>query len=310
MTELAVAYVSIVPETSKLAPGIKSALDGAQVHGDKAGVGLGSKMASGMGRAFSVAAKTTALAAGTVMAAALSQGFKRITAIDDARGKLAGLGHTAQGVAGIMDSALAAVKGTAFGLGDAATIAASAVAAGVKPGQDLTKYLSLTADAATIAGTSLGDMGAIINKVTTGGKAFTDDLNQLSDRGIPIFQWLQTEYGVSAEALSKMVKDGKVDAETFQKVIRENIGGAALESGKTLTGAWANTKAALGRLGAAFLTPFLDDGKGGLGKVTEFFDNITPKVQSFAQWAHDGLSGLASAFKTAGASIDGLNLHH
>lgn len=156
----------------------------------------------------------------------------RVVAIDDAKGKLAGLGHTAEGVTTIMDSALASVKGTAFGPGDAAGIAASAVAAGIKPGEELTKYLTLTGDAATIAGSSLEEMGSIFNKVQTSGKAYTDNLNQLADRGIPIFQWLQDEYGVTAEELSKMVKEGKVDAETFNKVIQENIGGAALESGK------------------------------------------------------------------------------
>ncbi|MDP1097765.1 hypothetical protein Q6288_27150, partial [Klebsiella quasipneumoniae] len=92
-----------------------------------------------------------------------TQGMARVVAIDDAKGKLAGLGHTAEGVTTIMDSALASVKGTAFGLGDAAGIAASAVAAGIKPGEELTKYLTLTGDAATIAGSSLEEMGSIFN---------------------------------------------------------------------------------------------------------------------------------------------------
>jgi len=199
------------------------------------------------------------------------KGLSRLLDIDDAQGKLKGLGHSVDGIATIMDSALASVKGTAFGLGDAATVAASAVAAGIKPGQDLTKYLSLTADAATIAGTSLDEMGAIINKTTSTGKVYTDNLNQLADRGIPIFQWLQEEYGTSAEGLSKMVKEGKVDAETFRRVIEENIGGAALASGQTVRGAFANTGAAFGRLGAMFL-------KGGVQAAPVLFTAITGAV--------------------------------
>ncbi len=228
-----------------------------------------------------------------------------MVAIDDAKGKLAGLGHTATGVATIMESALASVKGTAFGLGEAATIAASAVAAGVKPGEELTKYLRLTADAATIAGSSLGDMGYILNKVTTTGKAYTDDLNMLADRGIPIFQWLQREYGKSAEGLQKMVKQGKVDAATFQKVIEENIGGAALQSGKTLRGAYSNMRAALGRLGEGALTPFMPLIQNGLAAVTRWADQITPKVKEVSQGVADGLLDLGRAFQTNGASVDG-----
>jgi tape measure domain-containing protein len=197
------------------------------------------------------------------------------------------------------------VKGTAFGLGDAATIAASAVAAGVKPGEELTKYLSLTADAATIAGSSLGEMGAILNKVQTSGKAYTDNLNMLADRGIPIFQWLQDEYGVTAEGLSDMVKEGKVDAETFRKVIEENIGGAALESGKTLRGSFANMQAALGRIGAAAITPFMPMMKSSLGALTSWADKVTPIVQERAEALKLGLSDMAAAFKTSGESVTG-----
>ncbi|WP_411742647.1 tape measure protein [Rhodococcus sp. IEGM 1366] len=262
---------------------------------------MGSKIASGIGSTL----KGGAMAAGAVAATALTLGMQRVVAIDDAKGKLAGLGHTAEGVTTIMDSALASVKGTAFGMGDAATIAASAVAAGIKPGQELTKYLSLTGDAATIAGSSLEEMGSIFNKVQTSGKAYTDNLNQLSDRGIPIFQWLADEYGVTQDALSKMVKEGKVDAETFNKVIQENIGGAALESGKTLRGSFANMKAALGRAGAAVIEPFVPMMKAGLGKIGEFTDKITPHLTVGATKVASGLTDMGRAFQSSGESIDG-----
>lgn len=302
--ELAVAYVSLTAETSKIPKQIESAVKQGARGAESVGRGLGSKLASGIGSTLKAGFLAAGAVAGLALSTALNQGMKRLVSIDEAKAKLAGLGHTAEGVAGIMDSALAAVKGTAFGLGEAATIAASAVAAGVQPGQELTKYLTLTADAATIAGTSLEDMGSILNKVQTSGKVFTDNLNQLSDRGIPIFQWLQDEYKVSAVELSKMVEDGKVDSETFKRVIEKNIGGAAQNSGKTLKGSIANMKAAFGRLGEGILTPFLQDSKGGLGKFTEFLDRITPKAKEMSQALHDGLGQMAAAFKSSGAGVD------
>ncbi|MBF4613745.1 tape measure protein [Curtobacterium sp. VKM Ac-1376] len=225
-----------------------------------------------------MAAKTTAIVGGSVAAigaaiagVAAKKGLDRLLNIDDAQGKLKGLGNSTKQIATIMDSALASVKGTAFGLGDAAVVASNAVAAGIKPGQDLTKYLTLTADAASIAGVSLDEMGSIINKTTTTGKVYTDNLNQLADRGIPIFQWLQKEYGVSADDLSDMVRKGEVDAATFRKVIEENIGGAALASGETVRGAWANVGAALGRIGAMFLS-------GGVAAAPALFTSVMNAV--------------------------------
>lgn len=78
-----------------------------------------------------------------------------------------------------MNNALASVRGTAFGMADAATVAASATAAGIRPGQDLERTLKLVADAATIAGTDMGSMGAIFNKAAASNKVQMDVINQL-----------------------------------------------------------------------------------------------------------------------------------
>lgn len=304
-TELAVAYVSLVVDTKKIPGQVKTALSGIEAQADNTGKGMGSKLASGLGSTLKFGGAAIGAAAGLVIGTALNKGFERVVAIDDAKGKLAGLGHSVEGIATIMDSALSSVKGTAFGLGDAAGIAASAVAAGIKPGEELTKYLALTGDAATIAGSSLGEMGSIFNKVTTSGSAYTDNLNQLADRGIPIFQWLQEEYGVSAEALKKMTKEGKVDSETFRKVIEKNIGGAALESGKTLRGSYENMKAALGRVGAGAIEPFIPMLKAGMGALMNWADKVAPHVKKGAQFIATGLTEMGAAFKSSGKSIEG-----
>lgn len=230
--------------------------------------------------------KVGAVAAAAATAAAskfiLWNGAMRALNIEDAKAKLKGLGHSVASVTEIMDSALAAVKGTAYGLDSAATIAASAVAAGVKPGKELTKYLKLTADAATIAGSSLDDMGSIINKVTTGQKAYTQEINQLSDRGLPIWKWLQKEYNTTAVGLRKMVADGEVDSATFRKVIEENIGGAALASGSTTRGAWANMQAAMARVGAAITDRILPKIREALGDATKWFDENAQSIVDFS----------------------------
>jgi tape measure domain-containing protein len=256
VAESGVAYVSVVPSAKGFGGKLAKDIDGQSV-----GESVGKQMSAGvLAQAADLAKKTTqviggavAATAATVAGIAAGKGLSRLLQIEDAQAKLKGLGNSAEDVTAIMSNALDAVRGTAFGLGDAATVAASAVAAGIKPGQELTKYLSLTADAATIAGISLDEMGSILNKTTTAGKVYTDNLNQLADRGIPIFQWLQEEYGVSAEKLSEMVQKGEVDSATFRKVIEENIGGAALSAGDTTRGAFANMIASLGRVGANLL---------------------------------------------------------
>lgn len=217
-----------------------------------------------------------ALAAGTALAGiTLVKGWNRLTGIDDARAKLQGLGHDAQTIETIMDSALTSVKGTSFGLDEAATTAANAVAAGIKPGQELTKYLSMTADAAAIAGTSMSEMGSIINKVQTGQTVYTEDLEQLADRGLPVYQWLAEEAGVAASEVKQLASDGQISAQMLYNAIEKNIGGAAQIIGETsFTAALDNIGASISRIGANFL----DAGGQGGG----FFSQLKPLMADFS----------------------------
>src|SRR5690606_12175747 len=159
------------------------------------------------------------------------------------------------------------VKGTAFGLDEAATTAANAVAAGVPPGKELTRYLSLTADAAAIAGSSMSEMGSIINKVTTSGKAYNSELQMLSDRGLPIYQWLGAEANRTAAAIFDMASNGQIYTDMLLNAIEKHIGGAAKIMGEeSFSAAIANIGADIARIGANFL----DAG----GKAGGFFSTV------------------------------------
>lgn len=269
------AYIEIAPSTRGLGKTIEADLDGSIANVEEKSKGRFRSMFSTFAK---VGAGAVAVVGGLLTAKALRGGLSRMLNIEDAQAKLRGLGHDTRAVESIMKDALASVKGTAFGLDTAATVASTAVAAGIEPGKELERYLRLTADAATIAGISMEEMGSIINKTTTAGKVYTQELNQLADRGLPVFQWLQDEYQVTAEELRKMVAAGEVDAETFRRVIEENIGGAALASGDTTRGALANTGAALSRLGAAILGAPFPFFKTALGEVMVIIDGVTERI--------------------------------
>lgn len=258
--EVGTGYVTLLPSAKGFSRGVKAELSGsfdaAEAHGSSAFQGLFAKAVKW------AAGAAVAIGGYFVAKKIFGGGLDRLLNIEDAQAKLRGLGHDAASVSSIMADALASVKGTAYGLDSAATAAAGAVAAGIKPGQELQKYLRLTADAASIAGVSMDEMGSIFNRVQTQGRAYTMELNQLADRGIPIYQWLADEYGVTATELRKMVAAGEVDAKTYRKVIEENIGGAALAAGDTTRGALRNLGASLARVGANLL-----GGSGGTGGV-------------------------------------------
>ncbi|WP_313429797.1 peptidoglycan DD-metalloendopeptidase family protein [Siminovitchia terrae] len=229
--------------------------------------------------------KPAAGAASALAGIAMVKGLGRLIGIDTARAKLQGLGHDAEGVEKIMESALDSVRGTSFGMDEAATTAANAVAAGVKEGKTLTRYLSLTGDAAAIAGASMSEMGSILNKVKTSNKAYNGELQQLSDRGLPVYQWLAKEANVAADAVFDMASDGQISSEMLMNAIEKNIGGAAKKMGETsFTAGLANMWAAVGRIGASFLDA---GGKGG-----GFFSQLKPLIADFTG-SLDTMGGMA-----------------
>src|SRR5690606_28688842 len=108
-------------------------------------------------------------------------------------------------------------------------------------------------DAAVIARVPLSEMGQIFGQVLANGRAMTQELNRLQDRGIPILQWLADEFGTTTVAMRQMVAEGVVDSQTYLRAIENNIAGAALESGETTRGAFANMRAAMSRFGEAMV---------------------------------------------------------
>lgn len=277
--ELAAAYVSVSLNTGGLGDSIKKELGaagnaGGKVAGEKGGVSLLDRLGGVLKKGVLAIGAT----AGGLLATSLVKGWGRLTSIENATAKLSGLGNSAETVASIMNNALASVKGTAFGLDEAATTAAGVVAAGIKPGKELQGVLQTVADTATIAGKSMADTGAIFGSVAARGKLQGDDLMQLQSAGVPVLAMLAKHYGITAAAASEMVTKGKVDFENFNAALQENLGGAALKSGETTQGALKNMWAAFGRFGAQLAGPAFGGAKTFFVAVTGWVDGLTAKV--------------------------------
>lgn len=306
MAEVGTAWISIVPEVSKISPGIAKALDGADGVAEKKGHSLGSKISSGIGKTLKIGAATAGVAAGGAVAGGLAKGMGRLTAIENAQAKLTGLGNSSRDVSVIMDNALASVKGTSYGLDAAATTAAMAVASGIKPGKELEQVLKTTADTAGIAGASMDEMGAIFGSVAARGKLQGDDLMQLQSRGIPVLQMLADQMGITAAEASDMVSKGQIDFATFEKALRENVGGAALEAGNTFEGAMKNTVAAAGRAAATLEGAFGGVAKYALKEATAGLDALDAKLKPVAASAQQFLDGtvVPGLQKAKSAAVD------
>lgn len=303
--EIGVAYIHVEPSGKGFGKSIEGDIGDAVNKASRKSSGtLISKIGGAFGKIGKVGTGAIATIAGGITALAAKGGFTRALNIENAQAKLKGLGHDSASVTEIMNDALASVKGTAFGLGDAATVAASLSASGVKEGGELTQVLKTVADTAQISGRSLTDIGTIFGSVAARGKLQGDDMLQLMSSGIPVLQMLGKHLNKTSAEVSDMVSDGKIDFQTFADAMKEGLGGAALSAGTTFTGALANVKAALSRLGETAATPVLNGLRGLFNQAIPLIDSFTAAVTPTLEKVGAGLQkGLEQAIPTVQAKL-------
>lgn len=221
--------------------------------------------------------KFGALAVGGVIAGALTSGFGRLNAIDTAQTKISSMGLD---VKRSMDIANTAVKGTSFALDEAVTTLASFAGAGIGL-SDMGKYLSITADAATAAGTQMDEMGHIVSGVMARGRAYTGEFNQIAQRGLSIMPQLQEATGATAEEVMDLFKQGRITADIFIGALGEAYEGAAALGGTTVQGSWSNLRTAITRTSAAVLESSFNRLPDIFSKISETIDTLSPSLVRF-----------------------------
>lgn len=255
--------------------------------GSVLGGALAMGMKSGIAAALSVA--VGALAGG---GAILAGGFGRLTGIDTATYKLQALGFEGKKVEGIMQNALEAVQGTQYSLDQAVTVAAGAVQAGIKPGNNLVAYLKDIQGLASVAQMDLQTVGQLMNRVQVEKGVSGEILSQLEYVGVNIMPMLAKEYGKTEAAMAQMRERGEIDAEHFNAAIRNNFGDAADIMGQSLSGAIGNMKTSFSRLGAGILAPIFSPVGDKPAIMVNVINGIKKAVEGLINWFDEHQKGL------------------
>lgn len=243
--------------------------------------GIGSKMSdvgSSMTKKITLPAIGVVTAIGGIVSAF---GWGRLVSLDNAQAKLKGLGYTAKDVERITLDVKEAVTGTTMTMAEGTDVAAGGLAAGVKEGKELEKYIRRVGNAAVGANRPIEDMAMIFNRVQGAGKLMTNELNSI-EQGMPGFSKAMSKHlGVSTEKLREMVTDGKVSSKDFMKVMDSFAGDMAKEYAKTWDGMVSNTKANIGIIGESFLKGVFQDSKKSLADFIELLKS--PEIKRRAE---------------------------
>ncbi|WP_210138605.1 peptidoglycan DD-metalloendopeptidase family protein [Staphylococcus sp. GDB9P120P] len=263
--------------------------------------GVGQK-AQDVGGSLTNSITKPALVAGTAMAGITAKlGFDRLVGLDSAKAKLEGLGYSTKEVGSITDQVSKAIEGGMTTMAEGTDVAAGALAAGVKEGKELEKYIKLVGDAAVGSNRPVSEMAMIFNRVQGQGKLMTQELNMVEE-GMPGFSNAMAKHlGVSYDAFREMVTNGEVSSKEFLTVMDDFAGGMANAYSKSWKGMMQNTKAYIGQIGEAFLSSTFQQAKGGLHEFEKMLKSPGAK-----QWAAESGEKLGNAFAAIGNGIKNL----
>jgi len=167
---------------------------------------------------------------------------------------------------------------TPFQLEEISSAARKLLATGSKR-SELTKELKFLGDVAASSGNSIDDIAAIFTKVRAKGKVELENLNQLAERNIPIFDELRKVTGDANMEFGA----GAVSVEEFSQALR-----GMAEEGGIAAGAMEN------------LSETVE------GRITTLMDNLGQELAGFAE-----RSGISDAFgavlKDATEALQGIS---
>lgn len=108
---------------------------------------------------------------------------------------------------------------TPFQFPDIVAASKKLMAFGVSAG-NLQNRLRMLGDIAAGANVPIGDLANIFGKIKAKGKAMTEEIMQMAERGIPIVQTLADKFGVSTEEILKMAEQGQLSFEVIDSALQ------------------------------------------------------------------------------------------
>ncbi len=236
----------------------------------------------------------------SVIGTIVEGGKTRALNIEQAKFQLKGLGIAWEDIS---DDINYAVKDTAYGLDSAAKAAAQLSASQVQLGDDMKAALRAISGVAAMTNSSYDDIANVFTTVAGNGRLMSQQLLQLSARGLNTAATLAKSMGTTESAVREMVTKGEISFTQFAKAMDDAFGEHAKDADSTFTGAMSNVKAALSRLGASFATPSFEALRKVFVALIPVIDGIhkvvSPVIEDFeklAEFVSDKLVAYLNTF--------------
>ena len=189
---------------------------------------------------------------------------------------------------------------TPFGLEEVGQGAKQLLAYGVEA-EKINGTLIQLGDIAAGLSIPLNDLVYLYGTTLAQGRLYTQDLNQFTNRGIPMLSELAKQFGVAESEVKGLVEAGKVGFPEVQKVIESltgeggKFGGLMEAQSKTITGQISNLEDAIAGM-------FNEIGQQQEGIINSTISSITYVVENYERFGRI-LLGLVATYGTYKAAV-------
>jgi tape measure domain-containing protein len=179
---------------------------------------------------------------------------------------------------------------------------------------DIIPTLTQLGDVASGVGAPLGDIAYLFGTAKTQGRLFSADINQFTNRGIPIIDALASTMGVAQSQVKKLVEEGKVGFPELQAAFSHmtgsgsQFGGIMAAQSQSLGGLWSTLKdnvgLALMQISQQFLEAFgikdlMGTAIGGFESLKGAAVSLGPHIAEVGLIARAMFDGLVTAGQNA-----------
>lgn len=187
---------------------------------------------------------------------ALAGGAKRIADVQQADVVMQTMGLNDDDRGKLIGQYKGLAQNTPYSTGSISMLGSGLLSAGMSQ-DDLQGALKGAIDTGALYGMNLEDIGLPLKQIQAKGKLQGDDVNQLVDRGIPIYKWIAEQKGVDQSKIPDLVTKGQVSSDDVFKALAKNSEGGAEKAAGTLKGSWTNFLSSISQGGESFLTPLV-----------------------------------------------------
>ncbi len=150
----------------------------------------------------------------------------------------------------------------------------------------------------------INEIAELYGKARVQGRLFGEDINQLTNRGIPIIQELAKQFGVSDSEVKKLVSDGKVGFANIEQAFISltsqggKFAGMMEAQSKTTSGLFSTLKDGFNEVLLALGTPINDALRPLVAEAIGMVAKLAPLAQKAGEAIRDTLNVVVAAFRS------------